>query len=45
MLEEGIIEPANTAWASLIVMVAKKDGSLRFSVAYRKLNAIIIRYS
>lgn len=42
MLKMKVIKPAETEWATPIVFAAKKDGSLRFSVDYSKLNAIII---
>lgn len=45
MLKEEIIKPATTRWASLIVFARKKDGSLRFAVDYRKLNAVTVRDS
>lgn len=45
ILEAGVIEPANTEWASPIVMVPKKDGSLRFCVDYCKRNEMVIRES
>ena len=40
MLEEGVIRPSKSEWASPITLVPKKEGSIRFYVAYRKVNAI-----
>ena len=43
MLEMGTIKHSNSPWASAVVLVQKKDGSLRFCIYLRKLNSHTIK--
>ena len=45
MNAHGIIEPAASRWASNVVLVRKKDNSLRFCIDYRQLNGVTVQDS
>ena len=40
MIQANVIRPSTSPWASPIVLVTKKDGSVCFCVDYRKLNQV-----
>lgn len=43
MIEEGIISPSDSPYASAIVLVKKEDGSTRMCIDYRALNRLTVR--
>ena len=40
MQSNGVIQPSSSSWASPVVLVRIKDGTLRFSIDYRNLNLV-----
>ena len=45
MLDTGVIHPSNSPWCNAVVLVRKKDGSLRFCIDFRKLNSLTVKDS
>lgn len=45
MIQNDIITPSTSPWASPIVLVKKSDGSFRFCVDYRKVNDVTLKDS
>ena len=43
MLDVGAIQLSNSPWDSVIVLVQKKDGKLRFCIDLRRLNVRMIK--
>lgn len=40
LLNQGVIRPSNSPWASPLVLVRKKDNSVRLCVDYRQFNKV-----
>ena len=38
MLDGGAIRPSNSPWCNAVVLVRKKDGTLRFCIDFHRLN-------
>ena len=43
LLDIGVIEPSNSEWAAAPVLIRKKDGSVRYAIDYRALNAVTVK--
>ena len=45
MLDAGVVRLSNSSWCNTVVLVRKKDGSLRFCIDFRRLNTLTIKDS
>ena len=45
MLDAGVVQPSNSPWCNTVVLVRKKDRSLRFCIDFGRLNALTVKDS
>ena len=45
MVKQGVVEPSNSPWSSPVVLVKKRDGTLRFVNDFRLLNSLTVKDS
>ena len=45
MLDAGVVQPSNSPWCNVVVLVRKKDGSLHFCINFRRLNTLAVKDS
>ena len=43
MSDQGVVRPSSNSWVSPVVMMKKKDGTLRFCIDFQKLNDVRIK--
>ena len=43
LLDKGFIRPSVSPWGASVLLVKKKDGTLRMCIDYRKINKVIIK--
>ena len=43
LLDKGLIQPSVSPWGAPVLVVRKKDGSLRFCIDYRELNRVTVK--
>ena len=42
-IDQGVIRPSKSPWASPVVLVRKKDNSVRWCIDYRRLNEVTLK--
>ena len=45
MLDAGVVQPGNSPWCNVVVLVRKKDGSLHFCIDFRRFNTLTVKDS
>jgi len=45
MKDQGVIDEPTSPWTSPVILIKKNDGTMRFCVNFRKINAVTIKDS